>query len=189
MNNIMIRLLALLTMFVITVVVTTDRPIETVSIAIEVPHTKSHPYRLWNISYPVSQEEIYCLALNTYFEARGEEPDGQFAVADVVMHRVNHGKYPDTICGVIKKGVYPTWSRDFPVKDKCHFSWYCNGKSDEPVDGQAFAAAMYVAETVLNDPKYIPVIEYGLYYHGKEVNPYWAEGEVIIADIGNHLFY
>ena len=48
---------------------------------------------------------------------------------------------------------------------------------------------MYVAETVLNDPKYIPVIEYGLFYHNKQVNPYWAEGEVIIADIGNHLFY
>ena len=185
----MIRLLALFTMFIIAIMVTTDRPIETVSIAIELPYIESTPYRQWNIPYPVSQEEIYCLALNTYFEAQGEVPDGQFAVADVVMFRVNHGRYPDSICGVIKKGVYPAWSTDMPIKDRCHFSWYCDRKPDDPVNGQAFAAAMYVAETVLNDPKYIPVIEYGLFYHNKQVNPYWAEGEVIIADIGNHLFY
>ena len=166
-----------------------ETPVEYVTIPIAIPQGPEKPYRQWNISYPVSQEELGCLALNIYFESRGEEPDGQFAVADVVMHRVNHFKYPNTVCGVVKKGVYPSWSKDMPLKYKCHFTWYCDRKPDDPVDGEAFATAMYVATTVLNDPKYIPVISYGLYYHAEYVNPEWAEGRVVIASLGKHLFY
>ena len=144
---------------------------------------------MWNISYPVSDKEIHCMALNIYFEARGETPDGQFAVAEVVMHRVNHSSYPDTICGVIKQGVYPKWSPDMPLKNKCHFSWYCDRKPDNPIDSEAFEAAMYVAKTVINDPKYINVIDYALFYHARDVNPFWADDMHVVADIGNHIFY
>ena len=166
-----------------------ESPVEYSTYKLDIPEIESHPYRQWNISYPVSQEELGCLALNIYFESRGEEPDGQFAVADIVMHRVNNFGYPNTVCGVVKKGVYPSWSQDMPIKYKCHFTWYCDRKPDNPVDGPAFARAMYVATTVLNDPNYIPVIAYGLYYHADYVNPEWAEGREVIANLGKHLFY
>jgi len=160
-----------------------------VTVKIDIPTTETHIFRQWNVSYPVSAEELGCLALNIYFEARGEDPDGQFAVADIVMHRVNNFDYPNTICGVVKKGVYPKWSPLMPIKYKCHFSWFCDRKSDTPVDIEAFKAAMYVASTVLNDPMYVPVIEYGLYYHADYVNPEWAEGRILIVSLGKHLFY
>lgn len=160
-----------------------------VTIKIDNPTAETHIFRQWNVSYPISEEELGCLALNIYFEARGEKSIGQFAVADIVMHRVNNFDYPNTICGVVKKGVYPSWSKTMPFKYKCHFTWYCDRKPDNPVDGPAFAAAMYVARTVLNDPFYLPVITYGLYYHAAYVNPEWAEGRVVIASLGKHLFY
>ena len=159
-----------------------------VTIQLDIPYQESLPFRPWNIEYPVSEKELHCLALNVYFEARGEEPDGQFAVADVVMHRVNHFEYPDTICGVVQEGVYPSWNPTVPLKNKCQFSWFCDRKPDTPFDLEAFEAAMYVATVVLGDD-YHPVIEYGLYYHTHDVNPDWAEEKLQVASIGNHLFY
>ena len=162
---------------------------ERVTIQLDIPYWESPPFRLWNISYPVSDKELHCLALNVYFEARGEHPDGQFAVADVVMWRVNHSEYPDTICGVVQEGVYPSWNPTVPLKNKCQFSWFCDRKPDVPLDIDAFEAAMYVADTVLNDPNYIPVVHYALFYHADEVSPDWAEERLAVAVIGNHLFY
>jgi len=166
-------------------------PVETVAVHIDIPKAASPPmpYRRWNLSYPVSNKELECLALNIYFEARGEDPDGQFAVADIVMHRVNHTQYPNTICGVVKEGRYTEWNTKYPIKHKCHFSWYCDRKSDVPTNTKAYKEATYVADVVLNDPDYIPVIEYGIFYHARYVSPEWAENKKMIADIGNHLFY
>ena len=169
--------------------VATSPGVVSIPIPISIKDDGSYVHPVWNISYPVSQEELGCLALNIYFEARGEVPDGQFGVADVVMHRVNHSRYPDTICGVVKQGIYPSWDKSMPLLHKCHFSWYCDRKPDNPIDGEAFATAMYVAETVLNDHYYIPVVNYALFYHARSVTPFWANKKYLVADIGNHLYY
>ena len=47
------------------------------------------------------QDELDCLAKNIYFEARGESLTGKIAVANVTMNRVEHHKYPSTVCGVV----------------------------------------------------------------------------------------
>ena len=166
-----------------------EHPVEFISYDIDIPVGDSQPFRQWNISYPVPDKELHCLALNVYFEARGEDPEGQFAVAEVVMHRVNHFNYPNTICGVVKQGVYSEWSKEMPIKHKCNFSWFCDRLPDDPIDGQAFGAAMYVATTILKDPKYMLEIEYALYYHADYVEPYWADDLQLVGHIGNHLFY
>ena len=49
----------------------------------------------------VPTEREHCMALNIYHEARSENMAGKFAVADVVLNRVNDRRYPDTVCGVI----------------------------------------------------------------------------------------
>ena len=159
-----------------------------VTIQLELPQFEEQPFYLWNLEQPVSDKELHCLALNVYFEARGEEPEGQFAVADVVMHRVKHHDFPNTICGVVTQGIYPSWNPEVPLKNMCQFSWYCDRKPDNPIDIEAFEAAMYVARTVLG-PNYYPEVEYALYYHTPQVNPEWAEEKVVVASIGNHLFY
>ena len=63
-------------------------------------------------------DELKCLALNIYFEARGEPESGQLAVGHVVM-------FPGTVCGVIQQGGALR-------RHRCQFSWWCDGRSDKP---------------------------------------------------------
>jgi spore germination cell wall hydrolase CwlJ-like protein len=68
---------------------------------------------------------LRCLALNIYHEARGEPVSGQCAVGHVVMNRVSDNHYPDSICGVVKQG-------GAVKRYRCQISWWCDGRSDRP---------------------------------------------------------
>jgi spore germination cell wall hydrolase CwlJ-like protein len=48
---------------------------------------------------------LTCLALNIYHEARSESFDGQYAVAHVVINRVQDHRWPDSICEVVKHSM------------------------------------------------------------------------------------
>jgi len=74
------------------------------------------------------KKQLTCLAKNIYFEARNEPFAGQFAVALVTLNRVNDTAFPDTICKVVYQGIHTT--DGFPKRDRCQFSWYCDGASD-----------------------------------------------------------
>ena len=78
----------------------------------------------------VNPEELECMSKNIYFEAATESTAGKLAVAQVTMNRVRSTHYPNTVCKVITQGIH--YSNGFPVKDRCQFSWYCDGKHDEP---------------------------------------------------------
>lgn len=145
----------------------------------------------WNITRPVSDEEIHCMALNIYFEARSEVLEGQYAVAEVVMYRVMHDDFPDSICSVVKAGVYPKWDlrREMPIKYKCAYSWFCDRKPDVVLDIDAFETAIEVAKNVVLDPGYVPILSYALFYHADYVEPYWAKEMTEQKTIGRHIFY
>ena len=81
---------------------------------------------------------IACLAQNIYFEARDQPTAGQVAVATVVLNRVHDPRWPDTVCGVIREGPTYNWKTTYPIKDRCQFSWYCDGKPDIPKDQRAW---------------------------------------------------
>ena len=68
----------------------------------------------------IDQEELTCLAKNIYFEARGENRTGQYAVGLVTLNRLKSKRFPNTICKVVKQAKY--WNNN-PVRNKCHFSW------------------------------------------------------------------
>ena len=78
--------------------------------------------------------EMICLAENIYFEARAEGVEGKAAVANVTRNRVESSRFPNTFCDVVYQGpVRESWNKKgvyFPVKHKCQFSWYCDGKKD-----------------------------------------------------------
>ena len=95
--------------------------------------------------------ELECLALNIYHEARGETPAGKLAVAHVTLNRVEHHKYPDTICGVVTQGRhYVNWKGNtMPVKHKCQFSCYCDGRSDTVHDDIAWSNSVDLAFDVI----------------------------------------
>lgn len=74
-------------------------------------------------------EETYCMAQNVYYEARGESLKGKQAVGNVVLNRVKHKKYPNTICGVVYEAR--KWEGKI-IRDMCQFAWYCDGLKDDP---------------------------------------------------------
>lgn len=162
---------------------------DTVQLKLKIPFVPVALSRNWPINYPVSKEEIHCMALNIYFEARGESIEAQYAVADVVMYRLMHVNYPNTICGVVKDGVYPSWNDEVPFKWRCSFTWHCDRKSDIPHDIKAFVIAEYIADDVITNPTYEPEVNYALFYHASNVNPYWIIDKIFVTQRGAHLFY
>ena len=124
----------------------------------------------------ISKEERHCLALNVYFESRGESKVGQEFVGWVTLNRVMNSDFPDTICKVV-------WQDD-------QFSWTHDGKSDRPKDQAAWDVAKIVAEEVLQsygverDPT-----EGATYFHATSVKPTWAKSFERVVRIDNHIFY
>ena len=94
---------------------------------------------------------ILCLALNVYFEAGNQPIVGKIAVAQVVMNRGELDEYPDTVCEVIHQGPTYTNGRGdvYPIKWKCQFTWYCDGKSDEPRDKKTYERLLTIATSIV----------------------------------------
>lgn len=137
-------------------------------------------------------EAVVCLALNAYWEARNQPLAGQIAVSQVVMNRVESEYFPDTVCEVITQGpTRPSWKNplnEVPVRHRCQFSWYCDGKADDPTDADAWAQALFVAQGVWYgqvDDK----VDGSLWYHADYVTPEWASEKGKRAYIGDHIFY
>ena len=132
-------------------------------------------------------EAITCLALNIYFESRNQPIEGQVAVSQVVLERVKSKKYPDTVCEVVFQGPTYSWSVNYPIRDRCQFSWYCDGLSDKPKDQIAWLNSLEVAEKVyygLTD-----TVKGATHYHSVKVDPWWAKYKVKVKQIGDHIFY
>ena len=101
-----------------------------------------------------------CLAKNIYFEAKNQPLIGQLAVAIVVMNRVEDHRFPDTVCEVVQQGPTLAWTENFPVKNKCQFSWYCDGKSDKPKHKGKWENSLSVASLVLAYKENIRAVSY-----------------------------
>lgn len=125
--------------------------------------------------------EIQCLALNVYFEARSESIEGQYAVGHVVMNRVAHSGFPNSICGVVKQGGEEP-------RNRCQFSWWCDGRSDKPANHKVWLKSLSRAYDIylgqVNDPT-----QGALWYHADYVSPRWSKYLTMVTKIGQHLFY
>ena len=141
----------------------------------------------------ILETAFLCLALNTYHEAKNQSMIGQIATAQVVMNRVEDSRYPNTVCEVVKQGPTRTsWkdpSKRIPVKHRCQFSWYCDGKSDIPKNRKAWKKAQDYAYLVLNNRIQIDVTEGATHYHATYVKPAWAKTKTRTARIESHIFY
>ena len=138
---------------------------------------------------PVNEGQIqrHCLALNIYHEAKNQSIKGQMAVAFVTLNRVISSKFPNTICSVVKQARY--W-KTHPIRNKCHFSWWCDGKSDKPKNEKAWTQAQTIADTVVDNYDREPDITEGsLWYHADYVRPYWKSKYTQTVKIEKHIFY
>jgi len=122
----------------------------------------------------VDPKQHECLALNIYHEARGERVEGQIAVAQVTINRVDHDEWPSTICEV--------------VYEPKQFSWTHLVKQQTPQDNRAWRKARVIARDVMIGNVEDPT-NGAVFYHANYVNPDWAEYMDLSKVIGNHLFY
>lgn len=123
----------------------------------------------------------HCLATAIYFEARGESEEGQRAVAQVVLNRVLDSRYPDTVCGVVFQNQ--TW------RNRCQFSFACDGRPERINDKTSWATAMTIAEEALKGDYFDEGIGEATHYHATYVRPRWSRYLRKVERVGTHIFY
>ena len=101
-------------------------------------------------------------------EARGEPYMGQVAVGAVVLNRIEHPSFPDTMSGVIyQKGA---------------FSCLNDGQFYEPISQSAYNAATDAINGL--DPSGGAIY----YYNPKKATSKWIFSRPVITTIGDHRF-
>ncbi len=125
-------------------------------------------------------QQWHCLAEAIYFEARGEEIQGMFAVGEVILNRVSSGSFPGTICRVVNQGTGARYA--------CQFSYTCDGQSDAIHERDAWALVGKIARLLI-DGQATDLVHGATYYHANTVTPSWARRFEKVASIGNHYFY
>ena len=129
---------------------------------------------------PSNESQVQCLAEAIYHEARGEDIYGQFAVAEVILNRVDLPNYPDSVCGVVHQNAQH--------HNACQFSYACNGRSRAMVEPAAARLANAVAQTMLSGaPR--ELTDGATHFHTTGVRPRWATSFHRTAQFGSHLFY
>jgi len=129
------------------------------------------------------KRELRCLALNIYYEARGESRRGQYAVAEVTMNRVASRRFPDTVCKVVYE---KRWDR-IRKRYVGAFSW-TEIQSNSKIDHKALQDAWKIAEAVYYRTEK-PMVKGALFYHARYIRPSWARTKLRVASIGQHIFY
>ena len=126
------------------------------------------------------EQSLECLTQAVYYEARNQSDDGQRAVAQVVLNRVRHPSYPNSVCGVVFQGSERATG--------CQFSFTCDGSMYRAIEPGAWARAQEIARSALAGSVYRPV-GLALNYHATYVRPYWAPSLRQQAVVGDHVFY
>ena len=121
-----------------------------------------------------------CLTEALYFEARGEPIEGQYAVAEVILNRVDHANYPDSVCDVVNEGT----GRRFA----CQFTYTCDGRPEEMTDARALHRLGHIAR-IMMDGAPRDLTGGATHYHADWVNPRWARVYPRTAEYGVHIFY
>jgi spore germination cell wall hydrolase CwlJ-like protein len=124
-------------------------------------------------------DAITCLSRTIYWEARSEGAASMEAIANVVMNRLGHEGFPNTICKVVMQGM---------EQGACQFSWWCDGRSDDANEDESYAIAKEIARKALNR-QLNDRTRGAMYFHQQTVNPAWAAEYIKTVKIGEFIFY
>lgn len=116
--------------------------------------------------------ELECLAGAVYFESKGEPLSGQLAVANVILNRTESGRFPDTVCGV--------------VRQPGQFSFMRGSRIPEIRPNAQYRTALGVARVAMDKEWENPAPK-AMFFHARRVSPGW--GKARVAMIGHHIFY
>ncbi|WP_313353227.1 cell wall hydrolase [Paracoccus sp. (in: a-proteobacteria)] len=119
----------------------------------------------------INPTDLQCLAEALYFEARGEGVQGQQAVAEVILNRVDHPRFPQTVCGVVNQRGQFTYNKNARIREKGTFA---------RVQKVAMAALAGAPRTLTNG---------ATYFHARGVKPSWSKRFERTIRIGSHTFY
>jgi spore germination cell wall hydrolase CwlJ-like protein len=145
----------------------------------DTPVTSARPFQLSSQNAGTGLTALRCLTQAVYYEAAYEPLQGRRAVAQVVLNRMRHSAFPNSVCGVVYQGV------NRPV---CQFSFTCDGSLNRRPNPAVWAESEMVARDALNGHVEVRV-GYATHYHANYVSPYWAPKLVKLAKIGAHIFY
>ena len=162
------------------------------------------------------QSDLECLAKNIYYEAASESTEGKVAVGLVTINRSNHGKFPNSICGVVNQRtdysvaktvtktrtvtegkVFKTSKQVSETTTKwvkhsvCQFSWRCENVRAIRKNDTRWDDSVMVAQELLEGGYEELRDKYrnALYFHERHVKPTWAKQKQVVERIGGHIFY
>ena len=124
--------------------------------------------------------DLDCLAQAVYFEARGESPAGQAAVAQVVLNRVRKAGFPKSVCGVVFQGSARGAG--------CQFSFACDGSMNRGREATAWSVARHIASRALAGAAMTAVGD-ATHFHTIHVTPGWSDDLLRVTQVGLHVFY
>lgn len=146
----------------------------------DIPNPPARPFKLAALTEADKQRAIECLTSAIYYEAAIEPLAGQKAVAQVVLNRVRHPAYPNSVCGVVYQGS--------ERRTGCQFTFTCDGALARTPMPALWQKARRIAEAALSGSVYKPV-GWATHYHTNWVVPYWSSSLVKAAVVGTHIFY
>jgi len=120
----------------------------------------------------IAKEELDCLVINAYHEARGEGRIGRLLVTQVVINRAEIAS--KSFCEIV-----------FQPKQ---FSWTL-GKIKK-VPEEVYHNLAFEIYELYNNKSIIPIDFYDVtHFHEVKVNPYWSKKLVKIGTHNQHVFY
>jgi spore germination cell wall hydrolase CwlJ-like protein len=144
------------------------------------PGSAARPFSFGNANSETRARALECLTSAIYYEAAQESADGQRAVAQVIINRVRHPAFPDSICGVVYEGSTRVTG--------CQFTFTCDGSMGRKPMPVLWNQARNIAAQMLAGQVYAPV-GHATHYHADYVVPYWASSLVKTKVEGAHIFY
>lgn len=139
----------------------------------------------------VDNKDLECMATNMYFEARNQNTDAAMAaVGYIVLNRVAARRYQNTVCGVVYEGKRISGQY---VKNKCQFSWVCDGTPNvvsphNAIERDAWERSKRIAYGVLSRTIDNPIGSATM-YHATYVSPYWMDAYDMVVQVEDHIFY
>ena len=149
-------------------------------IPLSAPGSAAQPFSLGKASSETRARALECLTSAIYYEAGQESTDGQRAVAQVVLNRVRHPAFPNSVCGVVYEGSTRITG--------CQFTFTCDGSMSRAPVPALWNRAQKVAKDMLGGLVFAPV-GHATHYHADYVVPYWASSLVKTSVQGVHIFY
>lgn len=138
-------------------------------------------WELFADAAPRRDVEETCLTEALYFEARGESLQGQVAVAEVILNRVDRDEFPSSVCRVVRQGMSGGLYA-------CQFSYNCDGKPEDIADRNTYEMLAHIARRMLDGlPR--ELTHGATHYHATHVRPRWSRRFDLTAEIGEHAFY